>query len=35
MWTGTDPVFGRMPLSRWREEYKEEAKEFMQNVKLE
>ncbi|KAK5723803.1 hypothetical protein LTR15_005503 [Elasticomyces elasticus] len=34
MWTMGDVVFERMPQSRWREEYKEEAKETMGGMKL-
>lgn len=29
LWSAGDAVQGRKPLSRWRDEYKEEAAEFM------
>lgn len=29
LWTAGDAVNGRLPLSRWRDEYKEEAEEWM------
>jgi len=35
LWTAGDAVYGRQPLSRWREEYKDESKEWMEKVKLE
>jgi len=35
LWTAGDAVYGRLPLSRWREEYQDEAKGWMANVKLE
>jgi len=35
LWSVGDVVYGRQPLSRWREEYKEESTEWMKNVKLE
>ncbi|CZS97400.1 related to 20beta-hydroxysteroid dehydrogenase [Rhynchosporium agropyri] len=34
LWTANDAVMGRPPLTRWREEYKEEAKAWMSNVKI-
>lgn len=33
-WTANDVVQGRPPLTRWREEYKEEAEQWMNNVKI-
>lgn len=29
MWTQGDVVYGRQPLSRWRSEYDEESKKWM------
>lgn len=29
LWSAGDAVQGRKPLSRWRDEYKEESTEFM------
>merc|ERR1712225_166020 len=34
LWTANDAVQGRPPLTRWREEYKEEAEQWMNNVKI-
>ena len=34
MWTAGDAIYNRPPLSRWREEFKEESQEFMKNVKI-
>lgn len=34
MWTAGDAVHGRPPLSRWREEYKDEAEETMKNMRI-
>lgn len=34
LWTANDAVQGRPPLSRWREELKGEAEEWMRNVKI-
>lgn len=34
MWTMGDAVFDRMPQSRWRDEYKEEATKTMEDMKL-
>jgi len=34
LWTAGDAVYGRPPLSRWRQEYKEEAEEWMSAQKL-
>ncbi|KAG4440509.1 hypothetical protein IFR05_004044 [Cadophora sp. M221] len=34
LWTANDAVQGRPPLSRWREESKGEAEEWMRNVKI-
>ena len=34
MWTAGDLVQGRKPCSRWREEYQEEATEFMKNYEI-
>ncbi|PVH75524.1 NAD(P)-binding protein [Cadophora sp. DSE1049] len=34
LWTANDAVQGRPPLTRWREEYKEEAEQWMKNVKI-
>ncbi|KAF2765024.1 NAD(P)-binding protein [Teratosphaeria nubilosa] len=34
MWTMGDVVFERMPQSRWREEYKEEAEKTMERMEL-
>lgn len=30
LWGAGDAVYGRMPLSRWREEYKGEVAEWME-----
>lgn len=35
LWSVGDAVYGRQPLSRWRDEYKQESVEWMKNVKLE
>ncbi|KAH7397752.1 short-chain dehydrogenase/reductase [Cadophora sp. MPI-SDFR-AT-0126] len=34
LWTANDAVQGRPPLTRWREDYKEEAEQWMKNVKI-
>jgi hypothetical protein len=34
MWSVGDVVHGRLPLSRWRDEYKEEAVEGMKKMTL-
>ncbi|KAK5018435.1 hypothetical protein LTR16_000887 [Cryomyces antarcticus] len=34
MWTMGDIVYERQPMSRWRDEYKEEAKQAMEKMKL-
>lgn len=34
LWTAGDAVYGRMPLSRWRDETKKEAEEWMEKVKV-
>ncbi|KAL2069734.1 hypothetical protein VTL71DRAFT_14413 [Oculimacula yallundae] len=34
LWTANDAVMGRPPLTRWREEYKDEAEKWMANVKI-
>ena len=34
MWTGSEPVFNRLPLSRWREDYKDQAEKEMAAMKL-
>ncbi|KAK0103557.1 hypothetical protein ONS95_005574 [Cadophora gregata] len=34
LWTVNDVVQGRPPLTRWREEYKEEAEHWMESVKI-
>lgn len=34
LWTANDAVQGRPPLTRWREEYKKEAEEWMKNLKI-
>ena len=34
MWTAGDAVYNRLPLSRWREEYKGEAEEWMAKQKF-
>ena len=34
LWTAGDAVYGRPPMSRWREEYKEQAAEAMKVMKI-
>lgn len=34
LWTAGDAVYGRPPLSRWREEYKQQAEETMAGMKI-
>lgn len=34
LWTAGDAVYERLPMSRWREEYSEEAKKTMEEMKL-
>jgi len=34
LWSTGDIVYGRQPMSRWREEYAEESKEWMEKVEL-
>ncbi len=34
LWTANDVVQGRPPLTRWREDYKLEAEEWMRNLKI-
>lgn len=34
IWTQGDIVYERQPMSRWRDEYKDEAKKVMDEMKL-
>lgn len=34
LWTAGDAVYGRKPLSRWRDEYKDESQEWMAKQKF-
>ena len=34
LWTAGDPVYNRLPLSRWREEFKEQSQKEMDAMKF-